>query len=363
MTHTDLRADRALTLSPRHEPAPTGLPQLSWRPATPEDLPACLAICPPDSFGVQELGQDTVLHLWTRLIATPATTCTAVIEANLPIHGSRLVGFGLASFIAEDIAVDAIARPRPWLNRRIMEAILAGRSPVLSPQELRRDNTLEGLNLLTLSGYIRPACEDDVELMRRISMLLASAFYEAHRGFRLRRILFEVTEQALRQRLHRVQIYRLREYPQTQPGVPRTGLVAIDEVSAYEHEHSLFGMLFNYTVPRLRLSPAEQCLLEVAIHGLTDRELVERLGLSMEAVRSRWRTVLRKAAGLLRERGLGGEAVTGDDPDEVAGDGEPGRRGPQQRHHLLDYLREHREELRPFDWSLWDSRHGGTAAP
>jgi hypothetical protein len=315
---------------------------------------------------VGALGEETVLHLWTRLIATPATTCTAVIEADRPIHGSRMVGFGLASFIAEDIAVDAIVRPRPWLNRRIMEAILAGRSPVLSPQELRRDNTLEGLNLLTLSGYIRPECEDDVELMRRISMLLATAFYEAHRGFRLRRILFEVTEQALRQRLHRVQIYRLREYPQAAPGGPRTGLVAIDEADAYEHEHSLFGMLFNYTLPRLRLSPAEQSLLAVAIHGLTDREIVERLGLSMEAVRSRWRTVLRKAAGKLHGQLPQGGAVSGDDPDEVPGEGahgEPGRRGPQQRHHLLDYLREHREELRPFDWTLWDSRHRGTATP
>jgi hypothetical protein len=65
-----------------------------------------------------------------------------------------------------------------------------------------------------------------------------------------------------------------------------------------------------------------------------------RLELSMAAVKKRWVSIFDQAR-LSR-------------PDLFPETRMDGVRGRQVRHHLLAYLRTHREELRPFDWSRRD---------
>lgn len=307
----------------------------------------------PQDCGEDLLGHDAAVSLWRRIIGLPATS-SVVIQADRPVHGSTLVGFGSASFISRSFADDAVAHPRPGLNRRILMESAQGNSPILSARELKRDNTIGGLNLITMSGTVRPACEDDPELVRQVSLLLSRSFYEAHRGYRLQRLLFEVTEQVLRQRPHRMRSSPILRYSQTGETSSPIGFVVVDHETAYSQEGSLFALLFDYHEPRLRLSSAEQELLEVATAGLTDRELADRLGLSVEAIRSRWRTVLRKAAKVLPQVGPAEVELREEAEPADSESFEERRRGLQRRHHVLDYIREHREELRPFDWVLWE---------
>jgi hypothetical protein len=85
----------------------------------------------------------------------------------------------------------------------------------------------------------------------------------------------------------------------------------------------------------LHLSEGERELLWAALEGQTDTELAISLDLTLPAVKARWRSVFTRFAKM--EKSLAPEFFG------------QGGRGPQKRHRILAYLREHPEELRPFD--------------
>jgi hypothetical protein len=113
--------------------------------------------------------------------------------------------------------------------------------------------------------------------------------------------------------------------------------LAINVVTSQEalaRPGSIASAYFNHREPLLQLSGGEQLLLSAAAEGQTDSDLALSLGLTMPAVKARWRSIFARCARL---------------KPEVAPEfhGEGGR-GPQKRHRVLAYLREHPEELRPF---------------
>ena len=79
-----------------------------------------------------------------------------------------------------------------------------------------------------------------------------------------------------------------------------------------------------------------QQLLAAALNGATDEELGAELGLTVFAVKARWRSAFSRIAGI--RPGL---------VEDVNG---LGGRGGQKRHRVVAYLREHPEELRPYAW-------------
>jgi hypothetical protein len=95
--------------------------------------------------------------------------------------------------------------------------------------------------------------------------------------------------------------------------------------------------MYRYQEPVLRLSPAEQNLLAAALSGKTDAELSAVLGLSIEAIKKRWMSIFDRVDEFKAD------ILTRTDEDS---DG----RGPQKRHRVVAYVRNHPEELRPFAW-------------
>jgi DNA-binding CsgD family transcriptional regulator len=116
------------------------------------------------------------------------------------------------------------------------------------------------------------------------------------------------------------------------------GLAILEKRNALEVAGSIPALLFNYQEPRLRLTSAEQEFVRVACSGMTDRELCGELGLSKETIKRRWLTLFDKCAKVVPQLA-----------PEASGDS-TGVRGPQKRHHLLEYIRKHPEETRPFYW-------------
>ena len=93
--------------------------------------------------------------------------------------------------------------------------------------------------------------------------------------------------------------------------------------------------------PRLGLSLSEQRLLLAAGDGATDEELSDRLGISIHAVKMRWRMVYDRVAACLL------------DLADISGvDGETRGRGKEKKHRVLEYIRKHPEELRPVSRKL-----------
>jgi hypothetical protein len=113
-------------------------------------------------------------------------------------------------------------------------------------------------------------------------------------------------------------------------------LGVVERADALAVPGSVGAMLFTYREPVLRFRNADQQLLSAALRGLTDEESARTMGLTLPAVKKRWASVFDHVA-----RGK---------PELLPGleDGlDRQTRGPQKRHYLLAYLREHPEELRP----------------
>jgi hypothetical protein len=99
--------------------------------------------------------------------------------------------------------------------------------------------------------------------------------------------------------------------------------------------------IYRYKAPVLRLPAAEQELLLAAIPGKTDAELSAELGLSVEATKKRWRSVFDRVMQYQPE-------IVSPATAETEG------RGPQKRHRVIAYVRNHPEELRPYAWRAGD---------
>jgi hypothetical protein len=86
---------------------------------------------------------------------------------------------------------------------------------------------------------------------------------------------------------------------------------------------------------KLWLQDADQELLGAALSGLTDEDLSTRLHLSVGAVKKRWLALL--------------DGIADRQPNLLcSSDTKTGRkRGRQKRNHVLEYVRQHPEELRP----------------
>jgi hypothetical protein len=99
---------------------------------------------------------------------------------------------------------------------------------------------------------------------------------------------------------------------------------------------SIASILCAFRKPGLGLSPVQQRLLQAALHGLTDQQLAGELSLKLPAVKKRWVAIFEHVAKVR--------------PDLLASTGmhNEGTRGPQKRQYLLEYVREHPEELRPW---------------
>jgi hypothetical protein len=74
------------------------------------------------------------------------------------------------------------------------------------------------------------------------------------------------------------------------------------------------------------------------LKGLTDSELADELEISFSAVKARWRSTFARIADSM--------------PSLVTDTSDREGRGLQKRHRVLSYVRNHMEELRPYDWQL-----------
>jgi hypothetical protein len=77
-------------------------------------------------------------------------------------------------------------------------------------------------------------------------------------------------------------------------------------------------------------------IVAAALKGATHQELSFELGISVPAVKKRWRSIYIEVEDHMPELFANYTAA------------EDGKRGPQRRHTVLAYMRDHPAELRPF---------------
>jgi hypothetical protein len=302
-----------------------------WRPVRDIDLQACLDL-EPRHIGVELVGRQKALAAWRWMLRSPAFE-GAVFELETPDGGCEIVGFGAAAFVLSSFANDEVENPQPRLNARIVASIV-NQCPVLPDYaQLREENTNSQLQLVVLSSIWKSPLDAD-EMGEGIA-LMGSVFVRHFIGYRISRILYEAIGE------NEVKVHDAT-------GVSRfvckygddRALSNITRESAFSLTGSSVSTLFVDRLPVLRLTEADQRLLHAALDELTDEDLAQRLNVHVGRVKKRWSKIFERIAGIRPN-------ILSDCHDSS----DFRTRGKQKRHRVLAYIREHPEELRPFDYS------------
>jgi hypothetical protein len=283
---------------------------------------------------------------WERLIDSEAMG-TAVFEE---VDGAQITtwGVGVGVFVHDDFVRELKTPPLFWVGPELAKRVVQGDSPILSDHKVREANSTEGLNLLVWEGCPIP------EFAKRPDayQLMVTAFIDLYRGFRCKEAISSQAESA--ERLQWIIDGGGLLWDAARGHYVRT--LGKDLAVVFKEPHivgttpetesqrlgSWVGPLFDYHRPQLGFSRGEQRLLIAALPGRTDEELCRELGTSVPTVKSMWRTIFNRAASHLPELFS----------DHLQMGARHAERGKEKRRHLLAYLRDHPEELRPVSRKL-----------
>jgi hypothetical protein len=303
-----------------------------------EDFDRCVTLLSP-AFEPSDRVRAALPSLWRRLHAAGQLHGGVVVE-----HTSiEVLAFGMFVFLEEDFVVELLRSPVPHVSGLVYERMLSGQSPVLSARQVAAANTAHGLNMLILHFGLA-----GVASAKGPAGAIAAAqtgFRQCSTGYRLARVLQEahaVAELpffAAGGFLVKSEFDRFyAEHPGDRPPPERRphlmGLFRTDPECRFPG--NALADLFQPTPdPRVHFSAAEQRVLIHAVLDESDEAIAQRLGISHDAVMKTWRRIHHR--------------VTMRAPEIVEGAADNASiRGKERRRRLLQYLRYHPEELRPF---------------
>jgi len=322
------------------------------RPMEPKDVRECADIVAAHPVIGPRYGNriGDLSKAWLRLIGCDAKRTTVFQTVEGP--RAPICFVGVSVFVNDDFMRELKAPPGFWIGPELVKRILSGNSPILPDSQFREANSRGGLNLIVWEGCIRPGFETNNEIHGHVM----TAFIEEHSGFLLNELIspqIESTERLQWTIQTGAQLWNpvagryqktFKKHPKEIVGKPH--VVGVRRSMEHERDDSWttswVGTLFDYQPPRFGFSRSEQRLLHAALAGEsgTDNELAESLGVSLPTIKKMWLSIYRR----VNDRQP--EAIRDCVPVEAA------ERGKEKRRHLLVYLREHPEELRPVSQKL-----------
>ncbi len=252
-----------------------------------------------------------------------------------------MVGFGCGVFVSEEFVARELSDPRPGVSARLIESLACGKSPLLSRRQIGQGNSGAGLDFVILYSVLLKDPVTREPSLDHLNQMFA-ATWNTLGGHRFRLVLREAVGESNIRHVEWQKVFRrvsdYEEFHRRNAGNPwgrDRVLFTTDASDARAFAGSLYNMLFQYREPLLRFRAVEQEVLKAALGSLTDEELAFALRLKLTTVKKRWASILE------RVRAVKPDLVPAFEPDGEV-------RGRQKRHHLIAYLREHLEELRPL---------------
>jgi DNA-binding CsgD family transcriptional regulator len=306
-----------------------------------DDLDQCLALAP-DRF-LHDPGRALVVrNMWSYIINSGAGEAGVLVCPQRP---SELLFFGFSVFVTDECAARYHKLQHPAIEIRMAEEFDAGGHPFLTLPEISRANAAAGLNLVvTQYGFIAPASDDGLGDQLRYATY--ESFRKHHAGLHFRSFTNEVFDRSSRE-MGAGWGFRIGRYTQEQlqaAGIPSDRAPCVwmaTRKDALGNPGAVFpNMLFStFAPPRFGLSLRQQELLKLALEEHTDEWIAEALGASIATIKKQLRSVYDK----VRDANI--EAS----PSLRLGESTNGVRGAEIRRYLLKYLREHPEELHPYN--------------
>ena len=325
---------------------------LSSRSAAHEDFASFFDACYHDAQLDQSL-RHAVEHEWHLLLDSQAAISLVVEDLSRPQH-KRLVGCAQLAFVTRRFIKMVRAIQEPWVNARLDRLLPDGSSPLLAPDQIARANAASGLSAL-FTRWHRADRLLGPEEMLETNLFMLDSFQSYCRGYRFREMLIEATgeaarDQGLRAGFRQVCDYAeyYREHPPLPPPARRPFLMGVAREEALTTDGCVMSYYFVHRSPRFRLTASQQALLGLSLRqpNLSDVALAAELGVPVHRVKNLLRAVYRQISevhfDLLPEMG-------------------EGSRGLEKKQRLLLYLRDHPEELRPYQ--LAQKLGSGVARP
>jgi hypothetical protein len=283
---------------------------------------------------------------WLRLLGCEAMNAMVIEE----VDGSHatICFVGVSVFVGDEFVRELKTPPLFWFGPELARRIVRGDSPMLSDMQVREANSCGGLNTITWEGCIRPGFESHTEVHRKV----VSMFIEEHRGYLCKEAISCQIESVERLQWvlktggllwdpkHGRYVETLEKHQKEIISKPH--ILGVTREIEHNRPGTWVGALFDYHPPKLGFSRGEQRLLLSALSGGTDQELSDHLGVSVSTVKNTWRSIYDRTASCLPELFL----------DHSRADARISERGKEKKRHLLAYLRDHPEELRPVSRKL-----------
>ncbi len=308
---------------------------MRFRQCSASDLTRCDEL-PTTWLGRGELRGRT-LPLWRRWLKNGEANLF-LVEDSERASGSNLECFVATVFVDGRFLTDGGLGTGAELGSTLYRLALSGGSPVLSYDQIRRANSGAGLNLVLLHFALREQRLSSLRA-RHVLDVANAAFCFFHHGFRIHHLLFETHDrecaayaQAGGFALDRAT--PLSAMPNDVTRRPAARLLSLRREHMPPAALNPLASLFHAREPRFGFTPAQQALLGRALLGGSDLEVAGELSVSVDAVKQSWRGIYQRVARVA--------------PQLAPSDAGPGVRGQEKRRRLLEYLRNHLEELRPF---------------
>ncbi len=312
--------------------------RLSYRSARPHEFAPCFDLmC--DSFAYPVELRAKVPELWAQWLKQNVMTAH-VIEDHRDSGQAVIVGLGACVFVRDAFVAEYRLRRRPYVRAELARRTLAGETIVLTPEMMREQQRAGGLTLLFVNDPTAHRGLSEAEKLQ-VDAKWSEALYEL-RGCNIKAMWHEVYgSRAMRRSEGCGQLL----YADWQDDGDTAGMAAVPEeerpffmgvtreqAAVKPGTHASF--LFMHVPPRFGFTVRQQEMLNEAMQGATDDELAGHLNVSSSTIKKRWVSVYERVSAAM--------------PGWLDGAGESGdARGAEKRRHLLNYLRQHPEELHP----------------
>lgn len=259
--------------------------------------------------------------------------------------GSQIISFNAMVFVTDKFCSEARAKLPPHLGVELVQRYLSHQLPVLNRQQVAQANAGDGLNVaMCFEGWAHDGLLHEQILVVRGKQ--SEALHFALSGYRVKEFLADPLGGETLEWMLNAGARRRRNYcnypPNSAVSEPdssqRPCLVGLTKEEALAHPGSNVASLFIYTPPRFHFSRSQRVLLRHALRGETCNMLAASLNISPWTVKKRWHAIYERVAD------VDGELL----PLPVADGPHATSRGAERRRHLLNYLRQHPEELRPY---------------
>lgn len=259
--------------------------------------------------------------------------------------GKRIIWYSFKAFVHDWFVQEMTSTMQPTLTESLITYWQAGSPPFLTLSELADANSNSGTHMVVVNYGAPERYTSSEGCSRWIGSKSAEWMPYSCTGYNLKSLFIELYGNHDHEWAACMGFHQYRDYSETMSeeimtridgAKPR--LYGIYRERAAVQYHPLHPILFENNRPQFRFSHTEQDFLLHAMAGWTDKELAEMLHCAVVTINKRWASIYSKTSG------LASDAIC---PPATGTDNQT--RGAEKKRYILAYLRQHMEELRPYN--------------